>query len=177
MDESAQFQIQAEKRAAAANTPHQRPKQPKRNKAQGKKLTPAKDFSPVPSTGGMKQTIPLSATERLSLGMINVICIETPSFSLRIIGQFIQQIPRLLGVSNALDSVVACLLASHDHLLRGGDPACRINEQLYSRALHQLQIALNDSDEWCSLSTVYATLFMHRIEVNLLYIAVFCCRC
>jgi hypothetical protein len=113
------------------------------------------------------KTIPLSASERLSFDVINTVRIETPSFSLRIIGEFIWQIPQLLGRSHALDSVVACMLASHKHLLHGGDPAGRINRQLYSRACHRLQLALNDSNQWCSLSTVYATVFMHRIEVGL----------
>jgi hypothetical protein len=111
--------------------------------------------------------VPFTATERLSSRVINTLRIENRAFSLRVLGEFTWHIPQLVGHGHALDKVASCLLAVHENLLRGGDPSCRINPQLYSHALHSLQLALNDPEEWCSLSTLCATVLMHRLEVSL----------
>ncbi|RFU23899.1 hypothetical protein B7463_g12441, partial [Scytalidium lignicola] len=124
------------------------------------------ELSKLDRTGshGVGAAIPLAPSERLPFAFIDALKIENPAYSLLTLGEFTRDIPRLVGHGDAVDSVVAALLTSHEHLLRGGDPSSRIDPGLYSRALCNMQRELYDPEKWRSSSTLCATIIMHRIE-------------
>jgi hypothetical protein len=108
----------------------------------------------------------LTPSEQLSYEFINCLHIQDPSYSLKIIGAFVWQIPERSGSSAALDDVTACMLASHAAIVRGSSPSLRINPILYTRALWSVRQALDDQSEWKSSNTLCAVLLLHRIEVS-----------
>ena len=113
----------------------------------------------------VRQPVSMSASETLSGHFIATLQIEDPSFCLRVLGDFICQIPQLLGHSQAIDAAALCVITSYEHFLRGSDPSRRINPHLYGNALQSLQRALNDPEEWYSLGTLCSTILLHRLEV------------
>lgn len=108
----------------------------------------------------------MSASETLSGRLIATLQIEDPSFCLQVLGDFICQIPQLLGHCQAIDAAGLCVIASYENFLRGSDPSRRINPHLYGHALQSLQRALNDPEEWNSLGTLCSTILLHRLEVS-----------
>ena len=108
----------------------------------------------------------LTPSEQLAYEFINSLHIQCPSYSLKIIGAFVWQIPERFGSSAALDDVAACMLASHAAIVRGSGPSSRINSMLYARALRSVHQAINDQKEWKSSNTLCAVLLLHRIEVS-----------
>jgi hypothetical protein len=108
----------------------------------------------------------MSESEILSGRFAVTLRIQDPSFCLGTIGQFIYDIPQLLGHSNAINSATLCLISSYENFLRGCDPCNRIPPRLYSHALRSLQQALNDPNEWDSLGTLSSAILLHRLEVS-----------
>lgn len=124
------------------------------------------------TSNNVQAHVSMSASEKLSCRVIAMLQIEDPSFSLRVVGDFICQIPRLLGHCQAIDATALCAITSYEHFLRGSDPSRRINPDLYGRALQSLQRSLNNPKEWNSLGTLCSVILLHRLEVSDKYIAV-----
>ncbi|KAH8124961.1 hypothetical protein ACSS6W_005203 [Trichoderma asperelloides] len=112
----------------------------------------------------MHDSMPLSPSEQLCLTFIDSLQVTNFSYSLRVLGEFVWEVPRYLGNSKALDGAITCVLASQKQLLLNGDDGLTINAQLYNRALLSLRAALAGPRSCCSSDTLAATVMMHRIE-------------
>ncbi|KAL6884422.1 hypothetical protein GGI43DRAFT_419535 [Trichoderma evansii] len=109
--------------------------------------------------------VPLAPSEQLCLSFIDSLQLKNFSYSLRVLGEFVWEVPRYLGSSKALDGAITCVLASQKQLLlNGNDSRLTINAQLYNRALLSLRTALAGPHSCCSSDTLAATVMMHRIE-------------
>lgn len=115
----------------------------------------------------MHDSVPLSPSEQLCLTFIDSLQLNNFSYSLRVLEEFVWEVPRYLGNSKALDGAITCVLASQKQLLLNGDDGLTINAQLYNRALLSLRTALAGPHSCCSSDTLAATVMMHRIEVSI----------
>jgi hypothetical protein len=117
----------------------------------------------------INDSIPLNSAERLCFALIDSLQSENRSYRLGIIGEFVWEVPRQLGRSEALENVTACMLDAHQELLRRGNGSGIINPKMYVNALQSLQYALHDPEKWRSCETLCATVLLHRIEVGILF--------
>lgn len=112
-------------------------------------------------------SVPLAPSEQLCLTFIDSLQLKDFSYNLRVLGEFVWEVPRYLGSSKALDGAITCVLASQKQLLINGNGSrLTINAQLYNRALLSLRTALAGPHSCCSSDTLAATVMMHRIEVS-----------
>ncbi|KAI1385700.1 uncharacterized protein F4822DRAFT_351614 [Hypoxylon trugodes] len=109
-------------------------------------------------------SLPLTPAEQLAFDLVDSLKADDKSYSLNVIGEFVRDVPRHIGRSEALDSVTACMLVTHKHILSGRPNNWQIHPRLYSTALQNVRCALVDPQNWASAVTLCATVLLHRIE-------------
>ncbi|KAI1457956.1 hypothetical protein F4805DRAFT_467031 [Annulohypoxylon moriforme] len=107
---------------------------------------------------------PLTPSERLAFGLINSLQVDNQSYRLSVIGEFMWEVPRHLGRSDALDAVTNCLIVTHKNVLDGGHQDSQIHPQSYNRALQSVRKAIIHPKSWSSSDTLCATILLHRLE-------------
>lgn len=75
-----------------------------------------------------------------------------------------QHLPRILGTSAALDATVACLVESHEAVVRGEPHSEWLDAKGYGQAIQAVQGAVDDPTEQYSTQTLAAIAVMWRIE-------------
>ncbi|KIM93552.1 hypothetical protein OIDMADRAFT_184715 [Oidiodendron maius Zn] len=112
----------------------------------------------------LQATMNLTPSNQLCCAFLDCLHTQPPAYNLEIIGSFAWQIPQRFGLSDALDDVAACMMASHMAIVRGASQFSRINPKLYTRALRSVYSALEDPNECRSSNTLCAILLLQRIE-------------
>lgn len=82
----------------------------------------------------------------------------------RIHGMWLKELPRRFGSSPALDSTVACLVSSHEAVIRGEDHSMWLDYQQYGKAIKALQSVVDNPKEQLSTNTLATVALMWRIE-------------
>ncbi|PSN61621.1 hypothetical protein BS50DRAFT_638925 [Corynespora cassiicola Philippines] len=128
--------------------------------ANGSTATSSSDASPP------RYTPSLSASDMLQLVLLDTFNHSVVGLRVSSIAQFVCEIPRRLGQSFALDDAVKCLLHCHKTMCRGDGPSpTGPGPRSYVRALHSLQVALNDKEECLSDNTLCAVAILGQVEM------------
>jgi len=116
----------------------------------------------------------LLAVSRLAPDQFTPLCISFcsiihPSFDFRYnlafgYGNYMHEIPRRLGVSEALDAAVATVVEAHSTFC-SRRPATTRGLLLYSKALSNLRASLDDVGTACSNETLCAVMILMACQV------------
>lgn len=107
---------------------------------------------------------PTTVADRLAASLVRHLENDPDRAFLLTVG-YIKFVPARLGASTALRDCVALLCSTWANFRRALPVKQLINSKVYGKALHGLQIALNDERQQLSTETLAAITIMERVEV------------
>lgn len=111
--------------------------------------------------------VALSETERLRFELVSAFRDGDPGYQFNKLGQrWMDDLPRRLGSTPALDNACACLAAAYASMVRRSDPSTYIDPVRYSKALQSLRTSLQNPKEGFSTHTLAACAILYIIEVS-----------